>query len=127
MGSSSVNLIIPVHGAETPANIRVIRKERQRHTSIYTALSNTVRKQYCSETSLTSETGPVSWVHGNYRVRDTRRATHPGQVQSANPENVSAPLYEPGDWETGIFYWSVITLDPVMSANLTPANRMLKH
>lgn len=96
---------------------------------LHSTENNPKKKHYSTETSLTSQTSPIRWVHGSNRVRDPRRVTHPSKVQSTNPENVSTPLYEPGDGKTSIFYWGVITLGPVLSANLTPANsaRRISH
>lgn len=119
VGSSSVNLIIPVQGAEGPA--------------VWKNKINTWKKHSCwlchsasadlSGVTLTSEAGSVGGIHGNHSLRDTGRTADSCLVQGPHPEGVRAPLHQSCDGEAGVLHRFVVTLSPVVSAHLAPAQK----
>lgn len=132
MGSSSVNLIIPVHGAEGPA----VKKKKKSKVLILISKTDWLCSSVlilCSlvfiHISFTSKAGTVWWIHGNYRVRGPGRTAHTRIVEGSNPKGIGAALNKPSDRKTGILHWSVITLGPMMSAHLQPVKKYLddKH
>lgn len=116
MGSSSVNLIIPVQGAEGPAvgeNIRNTWKQ----CSCWLCCSAS------AGVPLTSESGSVRRIHSNHGIRDTGWTADSCFVQGPHPKDVRTPLHQSCDGEAGILDWDIIALSPVVSANLAPAQK----
>lgn len=117
MGSSSVNLIIPVQGAEGPAGEK---------TTIYIKkriLSNVAACEQDSGVSRTSEAGSIRGIHSNHGLRNTWGTADSCLVHGPHPECVGAPLHQPCHREAGVLNWVVITLSPVVGAHLTPATQ----
>ena len=73
--------------------------------------------------SLTSEAGPVEGIHGDHGLRDAGRTADSGLVQGSDPEDVRMALRQSCDGEAGVLRRDVVTLSPVVSAHLAPAQK----
>lgn len=118
MGSSSVNLIIPVQGAEGPAVGKVKRRNQLKSVIV----SFVAAYQQNSDASLTTEAGSVRGIHGHHCLRDTRWTADTCLVQGRHPEDVRTALHQTCDGKAGVLDWSVIALGPVVGSHLTPVN-----
>lgn len=62
----------------------------------------------------------LSWVNGGHLFRPSGWPADAGAVDGAHAEVVATSNFEVMDWIFADLYWTVVALDPGISASLAP-------